>query len=66
MALFIAQLAFGSANLLGAAKIGVFGASGVAAVLGLMLGRVLLPRREADDMDRSADEAESSERGREP
>jgi NhaA family Na+:H+ antiporter len=42
MALFIAQLAFTDPRLLAAAKIGVLAASGVAAILGLVLGRLLL------------------------
>jgi Na+:H+ antiporter, NhaA family len=42
MALFIAQLAFADANLLAAAKKGVLVASGVAAIFGLILGRLLL------------------------
>ena len=42
MALFIAQLGFGEPQLLAAAKLGVLCASGVAAVLALLLGRALL------------------------
>lgn len=44
MALFIAQLAFADADLLSAAKVGVLAASGVAAVLGLVLARLILDR----------------------
>ncbi|MBK8014991.1 MAG: Na+/H+ antiporter NhaA [Deltaproteobacteria bacterium] len=42
MALFIAQLAFEDAAFLAAAKLGVLGASVVTAILGLLVGRVLL------------------------
>jgi NhaA family Na+:H+ antiporter len=42
MALFIAQLAFTDARLLAAAKLGVLAASGGAALLGLVLGRLML------------------------
>lgn len=42
MALFIAQLAFADARLLAAAKVGVLAASGGAATLGLVFGRLLL------------------------
>jgi Na+:H+ antiporter, NhaA family len=51
MALFVAQLAFDDARLLGAAKLGVLVASGVAALLGLALGRLVLaaPSRAAAD-----------------
>lgn len=60
MALFVAQLAFTDASLLGAAKLGVLAASGGAAVIGLILGRLLLPEHSAADAAQSADEAESS------
>lgn len=60
MALFIAQLAFTDERLLAAAKLGVLAASGGAAVLGLVLGRVLLPATEAAEAAQTADEAESS------
>lgn len=60
MALFIAQLAFGDPSLLGAAKIGVLGASVVAGVLGLALGRVLLGDRLERGAAATADEAEGS------
>jgi NhaA family Na+:H+ antiporter len=51
MSLFVAQLAFEDVGLLGAAKLGVLLASGVAALLGLALGRLVLaaPRRRAAD-----------------
>jgi NhaA family Na+:H+ antiporter len=60
MALFIAQLAFADPTLLAAAKLGVLGASGGAAVIGLILGRQLLPRRTMVGAARTADEAEGS------
>jgi NhaA family Na+:H+ antiporter len=60
MALFIAQLAFRDPGLLGAAKLGVLAASGGAAVLGLVLGRMLLVPVTAPSAAKTADEAESS------
>lgn len=62
MALFVAQLAFTNAALLGAAKLGVLAGSAIAAMLGLGLGRVLLPAAPASTVviAQSADEAESS------
>ncbi|MBK8172890.1 MAG: Na+/H+ antiporter NhaA [Sandaracinaceae bacterium] len=60
MALFIAQLAFVDTALLAAAKLGVLVASGVAAVLGLVLGRLLLAPVATPGAAQSADEAESS------
>ncbi len=59
MALFIAQLAFSDAAMLGAAKVGVLLASGVAAVLALVLGRILLGQP-PETAAKSADEAECS------
>lgn len=59
MALFIAPLAFEDAGLLSAAKLGVLAASGVAAVLSLVLGRLLL-EAPGPEAAASADEAESS------
>ncbi len=59
MALFIAQLAFSSTELLAAAKLGILSASGVAAVLALTLGRALLPAT-VPDAALTADEAEKS------
>jgi Na+:H+ antiporter, NhaA family len=47
MAIFIATLAFADDALLGAAKLGILAASAIAAVLGLLLGRLLLARRQA-------------------
>ncbi|HEY5376849.1 MAG TPA: Na+/H+ antiporter NhaA, partial [Polyangiaceae bacterium] len=43
MSLFIAQLAFADASLLGAAKLGVLAASGVASILSLSIARAVLP-----------------------
>jgi NhaA family Na+:H+ antiporter len=60
MALFIAQLAFTDPSLLGAAKLGVLTASGIAAALGLVLGRVLLEPTTNGECARNADEAERS------
>jgi Na+:H+ antiporter, NhaA family len=47
MSLFLAQLAFSDATLLGAAKLGVLVASALAVVLGLVMGRALLPAARA-------------------
>jgi len=60
MALFIAALAFTDPRLLAAAKLGVLSASAGAAILGLVLGRVLLSPVTAADAAQSADEAECS------
>lgn len=60
MALFIAQLAFTDAQLLDAAKLGVLTASGVAAILALIVGRVLLGTDVSPDAALTADEAEAS------
>ena len=60
MALFIAQLAFTDPSLLAAAKLGVLSASGVAAILGLALGRLLLAPGKTAGSAQTADEAESS------
>jgi Na+:H+ antiporter, NhaA family len=60
MALFIAQLAFSDSQLLAAAKVGVLGASAAAAILGLVLGRLLLPAASTAIAARTADEAERS------
>lgn len=48
MSLFVAQLAFVDAQLLGAAKLGVVCASALAACLALVLGHLLLPRSRPD------------------
>jgi NhaA family Na+:H+ antiporter len=60
MALFIAELAFESPALLGAAKLGVLAASGAAAVLSMLLGRMLLAPSHAPSAAPTADEAEAS------
>jgi Na+:H+ antiporter, NhaA family len=60
MALFIAQLAFTDARLLAAAKVGILGASVVAAVVTLGLGRLVLRARAIAGAAQSADEAERS------
>lgn len=60
MALFIAQLAFADPTLLAGAKLGVLGASVVAGVLGLVLGRLLLAPKKTEGAALTADEAESS------
>jgi len=60
MALFVAQLAFSDPAQMAAAKLGVLGASGAAALLGLGLGRLLLPAAFATSAARSADDAECS------
>lgn len=58
MSLFVAQLAFIDEQLLGAAKLGILAASGGAASLALLLGRVLLAPRHVAGAARTADEAE--------
>ena len=60
MALFIAQLAFGDARLLAAAKLGVLLASAGAGVLALLLGRLLLSATPIGAAAATADEAEAS------
>lgn len=60
MALFIAQLAFADADHLAAAKLGVLAASGGAAVLSLVLGRLLLSPQPTPGAARTAEEAEAS------
>ena len=60
MALFIAQLAFTDVHLLAAGKLGVLSASCVAAILGLVLGRLLLAPVGAAGAAQTADEAERS------
>jgi NhaA family Na+:H+ antiporter len=59
MALFVAQLAFVDAELLAAAKLGILGASGGAALISLGLGRALLSTVEPGAAQ-TADEAECS------
>jgi len=60
MSLFIAQLAFADAALLGAAKLGVLVASAIAAVVGLAAGAALLRAEAVAGAAESADEAEAS------
>jgi NhaA family Na+:H+ antiporter len=60
MALFVAQLAFEDAALLGAAKLGVLAASGAAGVVSLLLGRALLKATPIAGAAHTADEAERS------
>jgi len=60
MALFIAQLAFSDAKLLGAAKLGVLIASALAAVFGLLLGFSLLKNDHVTGAAECADDAERS------
>jgi NhaA family Na+:H+ antiporter len=60
MALFIAQLAFAHPQLLAAAKLGVLIASAVAAVVALVLGRLMLAPFQAAGAAQTADEAERS------
>jgi NhaA family Na+:H+ antiporter len=60
MALFISQLAFSDAGLLTAAKLGVLAASAGAAILALLLGRILLAPTPSVGAARTADEAEAS------
>lgn len=57
MALFVAKLAFVDPDLLGAAKLGVLLASGIAAIVGLGLGRGLLVRAQSTGLTQTADEA---------
>lgn len=60
MALFIAQLAFTDTRLLAAAKLGVLTASFAAAMLGLVLGRLLLAPVTVAGAAETADEAASA------
>jgi len=60
MALFIAQLAFADDGLLAAAKLGILAASGGAAIIGLLLGRLLLSPEAIEGAAQTADEAERS------
>lgn len=60
MALFIAQLAFSDATLLGAAKLGVLAGSAIAGILGLALGATLLPNSVAPNAAPTEHEAERS------
>lgn len=61
MAIFIAELAFVDGAMLSVAKLGVLVATAVAAVVGLLFGRVLIPREQPAEMvDVSASDAEGS------
>lgn len=60
MSLFIAPLAFSDDSILSAAKIGVLGASGISAVLALLIGNLFLSPIATVGAAQSADEAESS------
>jgi NhaA family Na+:H+ antiporter len=60
MALFIAQLAFSDAAQLDAAKLGVIGASAVAGMLALGIGRIWLEPASSPNAALTADEAEAS------
>jgi len=59
LAFFVFQLAFADASLLAAAKLGILTASAAAGVLGVLLGRLLLPEPTAGAAE-TADEAEAS------
>jgi NhaA family Na+:H+ antiporter len=60
MALFIASLAFPAGALMEVAKLGILGASAVAAVGGSIAGRILLPELPAANAAQTPAEAESS------
>lgn len=60
MALFIAQLAFTDSTMLAAAKLGILAASGLAGLLALGLGYLLLTPKLSPGAALSADEAENS------
>ena len=60
MALFIASLAFPAGALIEVAKLGILGASAVAAVVGSIAGRILLPASPSANAARSPSEAEAS------
>ncbi|WP_437549961.1 Na+/H+ antiporter NhaA [Sorangium sp. So ce367] len=60
MAIFTAGLAFDEAAMLAAAKLGVLLASTVAAVVGLLVGRLALSGTAAAGAARTAEEAEGS------
>lgn len=59
MAIFIAGLAFPGVGLLSAAKLAILMASGLSAVLGLVLGRLVLPAQPSADAAATVDEAEA-------
>ncbi|MBL9007181.1 MAG: Na+/H+ antiporter NhaA [Myxococcales bacterium] len=60
MSLFIAQLAFTDAGLLGSAKLGVLAASVTAGTLSVLIGHALLPPQLSVPHAQTADEAETS------
>ncbi len=61
MAIFIAELAFADEAMLSVAKLGVLVATAVAAIAGLLLGRVLIPAQQPAEMvDVTASDAEGS------
>jgi len=60
MAIFIASLAFPEPGMLGVAKLGVLGASGIAGVIGLLFGRALLQEPPRELAGIHAHEAERS------
>lgn len=60
MALFVAQLGFSDPGLLAAAKLGVLGASVVAALLALIVGRIVLPAVATPGAAQTAHDAERS------
>ena len=60
MALFIASLAFPAGPLIEVAKLGILAGSGVAAVIGSIMGRVVLPAAPADKAAKTLTEAETS------
>lgn len=60
MALFIAQLAFTEPRSLAAAKLGVLGASGCAALAAWLFGRLSLEARHPSDSAQTEEEAERS------
>jgi NhaA family Na+:H+ antiporter len=60
MSLFIAKLAFTAPALLTAAKIGILAASGCAAVVSVVMGRIFLSDAAHAGAAKSADEAEAS------
>jgi Na+:H+ antiporter, NhaA family len=60
MAIFIAGLAFTDASLAAAAKVGVFVASGLAGVLGVVIGRMTLPERPEAGAATTVEEAEAA------
>ncbi len=60
MALFIASLAFPKGPLIEVAKLGILAGSGVAAVIGSVVGRLVLPAAPAAKAAKTLTEAETS------